>query len=197
MRTKLAQGAEAIIYKEGNTIRKSRMPKTYRHPKLDSFLRSTRTRHEANILSKLKDFPTAQIKNVDEKNAIIETDFIEGKLVRDVLEKNLELTTQIGKNVALLHAKNIIHGDLTTSNMIVKDKVYFIDFGLSFISLKIEDKAVDLHLLDRALESKHYTIYPEAFNRIINEYRKHYIDADKVLARFEGVKKRGRNKAKY
>lgn len=82
--------------------------------------------------------------------------------------------------------------------MILKDgTVYFIDFGLSYISLKAEDKAVDIHLLDRALESKHYQIYPKAFNQIIAEYKKHYKDAPKVLVRFEEVKKRGRNKAKY
>ena len=38
-------------------------------------------------------------------------------------------------------------------------KVYFIDFGLGFFSNKTEDKAVDLHLLKQALESKHYQIF--------------------------------------
>ncbi len=196
---KLAHGAEAVIYQIDNGIIKSRTPKSYRHPQLDNFLRSSRTRHEAKILEKLEQlhFPAPKIKKADEKKGILEIEFIDGTLVKDILEQKPELTKHIGKNISILHTNNIIHGDLTTSNMILKDKVYFIDFGLSFTSLKIEDKAVDIHLLDRALESKHYKIYPKAFNAIIAEYKKHYKDAPKVLARFEEVKKRGRNKVKY
>ncbi len=69
---------------------------------------------------------------------------------------------EIGNLIGKMHNQNIIHGDLTTSNMIVNSnekKIYFIDFGLSFFSEKIEDKAVDLHLLKRALESKHLKKY--------------------------------------
>lgn len=195
----LSHGAEAIITKSGNTITKSRTPKSYRHPQLDNSLRLSRTRHEAKILRKLEQlhFPAPKIKKADEKKGTLEIEFINGTLVKDIIEKKTAITKQIGKNISILHENNIIHGDLTTSNMIVKDKVYFIDFGLSFISLKIEDKAVDIHLLDRALESKHYKIYPKAFNQIIAEYKKHYKDAPRVLARFEEVKKRGRYKAKY
>ena len=200
MPTQLAHGAEAIIYKSGNSIIKHRIPKSYRLPQLDNALRTSRTRHEAKILEKLQEinFPSPKIKNADEKKGILEIEYIDGTLIKDILEKKQILTKQIGKNTAILHQHNIIHGDLTTSNMILKsNQVYFIDFGLSFISLKQEDKAVDIHLLDRALESKHYKIYPKAFNQIIAEYKKHYKEASKVLARFEDVKKRGRYKAKY
>src|SRR3989338_6709944 len=73
----------------------------------------------------------------------------------------------IGKNIALLHQQEIIHGDLTTSNMILKgEEVYFIDFGLSFIDPKAEHKAVDLHLLRQALESKHYKHYESSFRAV-------------------------------
>jgi len=65
---------------------------------------------------------------------------------------------QIGISIAKLHDNDIIHGDLTTSNMILdsKENLWFIDFGLGFFSYKIEDKAVDLHLIHHALEAKHY-----------------------------------------
>ena len=196
----ISQGAEAKIFKEQNTVIKDRFRKAYRHKQLDAQLRTSRTRHEAKILQKLEQikFPAPRIKNADEKKRILKIEFIEGTLVKDIIEKKTAITKQIGENIACLHQHNIIHGDLTTSNMILKEnKVYFIDFGLSFTSLKPEDKAVDLHLLDRALESKHYRIYPKAFNHIISQYKKHYKDAPKVLARFEDVKRRGRNKVKY
>ena len=196
----ISQGAEAKIFKEKNTVIKDRFRKAYRHELLDTQLRTARTRHEAKILEKLESiqFPSPKIKKIDEQKGKLELEFIDGMLIKDILEKKTEVTKQIGKNIAILHQHNIIHGDLTTSNMILKENtVYFIDFGLSFISLKAEDKAVDIHLLDRALESKHYQIYPKAFNQIIAEYKKHYKDAPKVLARFEEVKKRGRNKTKY
>lgn len=50
----------------------------------------------------------------------------------------------------------VIHGDLTTSNMIYKDdQIYLIDFGLSYVKTSIEDRAVDLYVLERAFISTH------------------------------------------
>ena len=78
--------------------------------------------------------------------------------------------------------------------MILKDnKVYFIDFGLGFISNKIEDKAVDLHLLKQALQSKHYKIYEKGFNYILEGYRKSK-NFENTIKRLEKVEKRGRYK---
>ena len=71
----------------------------------------------------------------------------------------------------------------------------FIDFGLTSFSDKVEDKAVDLFLLDRALESKHYQVYPGLFYQIISNYKSEFPEeAEKVLKRLEEVKKRGRHK---
>ena len=95
-----------------------------------------------------------------------------------------------------MHDKKIIHGDLTTSNMIVRDgRVYFIDFGLGFESMKFEDKAADLHLLRQALESKHYQHYNECFEAVIEGYKQsgNYKD---VFKRLEKVELRGRYKGK-
>ncbi len=191
----ISQGAEAKLFKEKNTVIKDRFEKTYRHKQLDTQLRCARTRHEAKILEKLQKigFPAPKVLGVD--NDKLELEFIDGKLVKDILDE--KSAKEIGKLIAMLHKNNIIHGDLTTSNMIMNKKLYVIDFGLGFTSLKIEDKAVDLHLLDRALESKHHTLYPKIFETIKEEYRKHYPDADTVLRRLEIVNKRGRNKEKY
>jgi Kae1-associated kinase Bud32 len=80
--------------------------------------------------------------------------------------------------------------------MILKDnKVYFIDFGLGFVSLKIEDKAVDLHLLKQALESKHYKVFEDCFNSILKGYKKS-VNYEDVMERLKKVEKRGRYKRK-
>jgi len=109
---------------------------------------------------------------------------------------SVNLVKEIGEKIAVLHNNNIIHGDLTTSNMIFNKEVFFIDFGLSFFSHKIEDKAVDLHLLKQALESKHYKIWEKAFKIVLESYKKKAENSDEILKRLEKVEKRGRYKQK-
>ena len=109
---------------------------------------------------------------------------------------SVNLVKEIGEKIAVLHNNHIIHGDLTTSNMIFNEEVYFIDFGLSFFSHKIEDKAVDLHLLKQALESKHYKIWEKAFKTALETYKKNAENSDEILKRLEKVEKRGRYKQK-
>ncbi len=192
---KLSQGAEAIIYKKDNII-KDRIKKNYRIKEKDERLRTYRTRREAKILDKLKGIiPVPKLIKVDDKKKIIEMEEIKGSKVRDVLEMSdyEELSKEIGEKIAIMHNNNIIHGDLTTSNMIQSNEIYFIDFGLSFFSHKIEDKAVDLHLLKQALESKHYKIFEECFRAALEGYRK-ADDYEAIMKRFEQVEKRGRYK---
>ena len=122
----------------------------------------------------------------------IEMEFLEGKRIRDVLspENSSVLCTEIGTKIRKLHDKSIIHGDLTTSNMILKDAViYFIDFGLSFHSDKVEDKAVDLHVLKETLESKHCAIWQKCFAEVMKAY-----NDPVVIKRLKEVEKRGRYK---
>ena len=106
-------------------------------------------------------------------------EYINGKLIKNILDSSknkIQLCKQIGKQISTLHKNNIIHSDLTTSNMILKNKsIYFIDYGLSFISTKIEDKAVDLHLLKQALKAKHYK-HPNLFNHILKEYNNQEVE---------------------
>lgn len=195
MKTKILQiGAEAVIYIDDKKIIKKRLKKSYRISELDEKLRKSRTRAEAKIMEKLLsliDLP--RIFNVDENNKIIVMDFIEGRKLSDFLEELdwKDICKNIGEAITIIHNKNIIHSDLTTSNMIYKDnKVYLIDFGLAFHSNKIEDKAVDLHLLKQALEAKHFKIAEEAIKIIINNYK-----ADNyklILERIKVVEKRGR-----
>ena len=120
---------------------------------------------------------------------------IEGTVLKNVLEQDpIRYGWEIGTLLAKIHEKNIIHGDLTTSNMILGEKLHFIDFGLSSFSEKIEDKAVDLHLIKHALESKHHMCFEECFSEIIKAYVEYSIHAESIIKRFELVELRGRNK---
>lgn len=186
----IGKGAEAILYQDKNKVIKDRVPKKYRLVELDKSLRKSRTKREVKVLSKVKNAPGVFSSN-DFK---IEMEFIKGDLLRDIFNKEgLKYCLSIGKHIRQMHDSGIIHGDLTTSNMIIKNKkVYFIDFGLSFFSEKVEDKAVDLHLLKQALESKHYQNWRKAFDLVWKGYNpdKGFID------RFYKVESRGRYKRK-
>jgi Kae1-associated kinase Bud32 len=199
----IALGAEAVLIERDGELVKKRIRKSYRHEKLDEQLRKTRTRKEAKLFSKatgLIDVP--KIIRVDEKTKEIAMEFIAGKKLSEHLDKlNVEEATvvckEIGKNIALLHDADIVHGDLTTSNMILhKNKVFFIDFGLGFESSRIEDKAVDLHLLRQAFESKHYEKWQEYFNSALEGYKISKKSSD-VLRQLKRVESRGRYKGKH
>ena len=210
MADKIAQGAEAIIYSDQATVTKDRFQKKYRHPELDKRLRKSRTRREAKILSKLDaaQFTAPQLISMNDREMKIHMSHIPGKTVKetiDSLEKKndkkgyLALFREIGQKVAMLHNMGIVHHDLTTSNMILhseKDEVFFIDFGLSFFSDKIEDYAVDLHLLKHAVESRHHRIVDACFDAVLTGYMEKKMDADAVVKRLNKVEMRGRNKGK-
>ncbi len=194
----ISQGAEAKIFENGNTIIKERFVKTYRHPELDEKLRKARTRREAKVIEKLQamDFASPKLLEFSDKDMKINMELIEGDVIKNIFEDNFkELSSEIGRKVATLHSNGIIHGDLTTSNMILRDNnLHFIDFGLSFFSDKDEDKAVDLHLLKQALESKHYSVFEQAFENVIKGYSEVYPEPEKIRKRLEVVEKRGRYK---
>jgi len=198
----IGHGAEAILYKDGSQVMKERLAKAYRLPALDESLRKFRTRREAKVLGRLQEmgFPSPALRDFSDKRMSILMDFMPGVKLKDVLEQReqvVDLGREMGQRIAKLHSANIIHGDLTTSNMIVHaetSELHFIDFGLAAFSEKVEDKAVDLFLLDRALETTHMEKYQELFAAVLEGYRAGYVDADDVLKRFEEVQMRGRNK---
>lgn len=196
---RISGGAEAEIYLDGSKIIKKRIPKSYRIKEIDVPLRKTRTRKEAKILEKLpKEVLHPSLIKMDDTEMNIEMDFIPGDKVRDILDKKLDICEEIGEKIALMHNSGIVHGDLTTSNMILcKGKVYLIDFGLSYFTDKIEDMAVDLHLLKQALESKHYKIFEKAFKLMMEGYKSKSKNYSEIKKRFDIVELRGRNKAKF
>lgn len=193
----IQQGAEAIISLKNNQIIKNRIKKSYRLSVLDENLRKKRTKSEAKIINKLKSvINVPKIISVDQNQIIME--YIDGKKLSDTLDnlknKN-EIAEQIGEEIAKLHDSDIIHGDLTTSNIIYKEKenkVFFIDFGLGFYSRRIEDKAVDLHLIRQALEAKHFLHWKQLFDFVIKGYNSK--DKEKILEQLKKVEARGRYK---
>jgi TP53 regulating kinase-like protein len=205
----IGRGAEAILIHEDGKLIKKRIKKSYRIDIIDDKLRKQRTRKEFKLLvkaHKLIPVPKVLKTNLKEGEASgklgslsIDMEFLQGLKLSEHLD-NLpnaeEICKEIGENIAKLHDADIIHGDLTTSNMILSEKdnkVYFIDFGLGFESNKIEDKAVDLHLIKQALEAKHFMHYEEFFSAVLEGYKssKHHIA---TLKRLEAVEKRGRYK---
>ncbi len=191
----IGHGAEAKLYKTGEIVVKERPQKNYRLTEIDEKLRKQRTRKEAKIIETMTEIgiPAPKLIKMCDKTMKIEMSFISGEKVRDVM--TVELAKEIGQKVGILHKNDIIHSDLTTSNMIFhEEKIHFIDFGLSFVSTKTEDKAVDLHLLNRALESKHHEISKKCMQQVVEGYKESNPKAEDVLKRLETVEKRGRNK---
>ena len=191
----IQQGAEAKIFLDKNIITKERTPKGYRHPQLDNQIRIRRTRSEAKILTKAHSLNINVPKILDTDKFNIKIEYIKGDKLSESLnsyqeKKQFKVMQQLGKQVALLHENNIIHGDLTTSNIILSnEKLYLIDFGLGFISTKIEDKAVDLHLIKQALEAKHFQNHEDLFRQFLKTYKN-----KETIERLKVVEKRGRYK---
>lgn len=202
----LAQGAEAKIFLIKDKIVKNRIKKSYRIPELDNKIRRSRTKAEAKLLEKAsKIIPCPKPLANPGQGRMIHMQYIDGiKLSNELnnfdFKKQKEILKQIGESVTKLHKENIIHGDLTTSNMIYaptkknrgdvsKPIVYFIDFGLGFHSQREEDKAVDLHVLKQALEAKHFQNWEKLFTAFKQGYKN-----KQVLERLKKVETRGRYK---
>ncbi len=196
----IQRGAEAVIYRKGSHIIKERVKKGYRIPAIDDEIRKRRTKLEARLLEKARrsgvTTPNAEIKD----SYVIKMDYIDGEKVKEKLNgmpKSMQekVARKIGEAVASLHAADIVHGDLTTSNMILKgNDLYLIDFGLGKVSHKVEDKATDLFLLYEAIISTHYEISEQLWKTIINTYMQKYSTAPEVMTRFERIGQRRRYK---
>lgn len=180
----IRKGAEANLYLEDwhdyQVIVKRRVCKTYRLKALDTKLRSFRTIHESQIMheAKLSGVPTPIIYFVDPKEYTIVMEYVSGRRLKEAIEETSDegrrdICRLAGSQIAMLHHNNIIHGDLTTSNMILTDeqKIFFIDFGLSYYSIEVEDRGVDLHLMKRALNSTHYLHGDKCFEHVIQGYK--------------------------
>jgi TP53 regulating kinase-like protein len=162
-------------------------------------LRRFRQRREEKVIKTLQaaGIPVPKVLASDEKSMTLSVEFISGPKVRDVIAKDPEhYGAALGALLARMHKCGIAHGDPTTSNFIVKDGVvYVIDFGLSVFTKKIEDYAVDMHLLHQVFTGTHTTVADQAWHAATKAYVKEWPDGNRVLDWLEKrVEKRGRNK---
>ena len=193
MDQQVAAGAEAVIERRGDRVTKRRVPKNYRLPDLDTRIRSTRTRIEAKLISEARrcGVPTPIIHDVDTRDFTITMEFIAGQPLKNVLD--LRMSERVGELVGRLHGCGIIHGDLTTSNLILHDgddRIYFIDFGLGYFEKSVEAQGVDVHVLFQTFVSTHGD--PGLEDAFSAGYRRTFADADQVLDRVREIKARGR-----
>ena len=196
------RGAEAVLYLDEldgqKVLVKERVKKGYRIPMLDERIRFRRTRQEAELLSKARRAGVNTPKVLDMTKDKLVMEWIQGKRIKDVfneMAKNVmeEVAGMIGETIGALHAGGVVHGDLTTSNMILGENgLYIIDFGLGKSSQKVEDQAVDLYLLYEALQSTHFKWLEEAWKAVLNAYKLKYPKANMILSRIEEIKTRRR-----
>ncbi len=203
----IKKGAEASLYLADwhgrKAIIKVRVPKRYRPPALDEQIRSYRTAHEPQLIheAKVAGVSTPLIYMVNVPQATIFMEYVEGQQVKQVLnqlnlQKQHALCKKIGSSIGKLHLQGIIHGDLTTSNMILtsEDKVFFIDFGLGEKNVELEAKGVDLHLMKRALQSTHFEFWERCYKAVLSGYAQSVGEevAAKVYEKTLEIERRGR-----
>ena len=166
--TPFHRGAEADLFlsriEPWDAVVKKRVAKHYRNQILDEQLRRERTLTEASVIheAKIAGAKVPSILSVDMETTTIVMTRIEGIVARDWIDRNSpnaakQLFRRIGAEVARLHAGGIVHGDLTTSNIIVSPSgvPFIVDFGMSRRSVEPEDRGVDLHLLQRSIRATH------------------------------------------
>jgi len=204
----LAKGAESDIVKKSyfgkDAILKKRVSKSYRIKEIDDKIRRMRTKSEAKLISDIKSCgvksPVLYDVNLDDKSILMEE--VHGNLLKNVMDdlsadERFNLAKVIGHNIGLMHNNDIIHGDITSSNMIIDDNgdFVFIDFGLGGYSDLIEDKATDLLVLKKSFQSIDYDIASETFEWIIDGYINTYSDdlsKNEIKNKIKDIESRGR-----
>jgi TP53 regulating kinase-like protein len=230
--TLITQGAEGRLYKttylqpDIPCALKYRPPKPWRHPILDQRLTKHRILSEARTLAKCRrdGLRVPAVYAVDEAAGWLMLEWIAGDPVRVRINEALGdrtegiqedealkgLMRRIGTTIGDMHKVGVVHGDLTTSNMMLRPwpkvglnegqqgpldgEVVIIDLGLANTSSQDEDRAVDLYVLERAFGSTH----PRAeclFDELLDAYRTTFKRAPVVLQKLEEVRLRGRKRS--
>jgi len=180
----LYRGAEADVFRGQRcgqpAVYKLRKPLLYRLPELDRLIRSQRTVHEAQMIhqSKLAGVSTPHLYYLSPQEALLVMEFVKGERLKTLLlqaglatGRVAELGEEFGRSIARLHAAGIMHGDLTTSNVIVDgDVMSLIDFGLAIHSQRLEDQAVDLRLIKETLTGAHHAVSKQFMLSLLSGY---------------------------
>ncbi len=188
----IAKGAESNIVKSNYlgepAVLKDRIAKGYRIAEIDDKIRKSRCKLEAKLLSDAKraGVVTPVLYDVNLENKSILMEEIEGVMLKDIIDEDLAF--KIGVEISKLHSEGIIHGDITSSNIMLRDgQLVFIDFGLGRYSQLDEDKAVDLLVLKKSLQSIDYNLAVRYFDCILKGYNN-----KKVSDHIDDIESRGR-----
>jgi TP53 regulating kinase and related kinases len=186
----IGRGAEAVITMEDGVVKKQRHAKSYRQPALDERIRQERTMREAKIMSDARKHGVLTPIICDVSRFELRMEMIAGEKLKEII--NRELSEMVGETVGRLHRGGIVHGDLTTSNMMLsRGKICLIDFGLSFYEKTLEAQGVDVHVYFQTLESTHDQPL-ELMEAFAAGYTRTYPKAEAVLERVNEIKARGR-----
>jgi Kae1-associated kinase Bud32 len=198
------RGAESVIYEDflddSPVLVKERVKKRYRISQIDEKVRTLRTREEVKLLREARSLgiPTPRVMKVDEDKNAIYMELVSGDRLKDVADGSSaslvkKLFSQVGSYVGRLHAAGIVHGDLTTSNMIVSGKkTFMIDFGLGFFSKRTEDKAMDIRLFSNALHSTHEKRFDILWKSFLSGYRGEFPGWRGVISQLDEMTRRVR-----
>jgi bifunctional N6-L-threonylcarbamoyladenine synthase / protein kinase Bud32 len=187
------QGAEAIVRFNSSIAEKRRVTKPYRVTPLDQRLIAERTRAEGRLIAAARKagVPTPMISDITSDTILMEK--VEGTpLNQTLIEQNL---LEAGRMVGRLHQAGIMHGDLTTSNIIVRhedQKCVLIDFGLAQITSEIEQRGVDVRVLFQTLESTSPGSADSLKAAFVAGYTETFGGAVEVIQREREIELRGR-----
>jgi len=188
-RSGFVQGAESAVTISGEVVEKHRHQRAYRHPKLDERLRRERTRGEARLLSdaRRQGVRTPVIRDIDTAEMKLILQRVGEDDLRDAL--TAEHVRTVAEQLARLHEAGLVHGDPTTRNVRVGDRVSLIDFGLGYYSGDPEDHAMDLRVLLGSLAGTDDDA-ERLRNAVLDAYRG--AGDDSVLDRLSEIEARGR-----
>ncbi|MCL5679962.1 MAG: Kae1-associated serine/threonine protein kinase [Candidatus Marsarchaeota archaeon] len=186
---KISEGAEADIYELDflgvPSIMKFRRRKSYLVPEIEESLRFVRTKTEARILAKASSITNAPRPLFVSKYGII-MEKLQGIRASEMHSLGSESASRAASILASLHGAGIVHGDFTKANLLAyENRLYVIDFGLSFYSSSAEDMAFDVLLIKRSISKDEYASFRA-------EYAKSFDKAKEVLKKLDGIERRGR-----
>lgn len=177
------RGAEADLFLttigSWKAVIKRRIRKEYRDPGLDEQIRRERTFNEASLMhqAKMTGARVPTLFGIDADTKSIAMTYLSGDSLREGLNmmkasEARKFFAEIGKQVGLLHLGGLVHGDLTTSNIIVTKRAvpFLLDFGMSKISDEPEDRGVDLHLLQRSISTTQTEGYSSHIKAVARGY---------------------------
>jgi N6-L-threonylcarbamoyladenine synthase/protein kinase Bud32 len=187
------RGAEAVVTFRNGNAEKRRVAKLYRVPALDKRLITERTRAEARLIAAARKggVPTPIMSNITVDTIVMEQ--VKGTLLTQNLTE--AAVHKAGRMIGKLHTSGIIHGDLTTSNMILRENdgtCVLIDFGLAQVNSEIEQWGVDVHVLFQTLESTAPDCADLLKTAFAAGYAETFAEAADVITREHEIELRGR-----